>query len=153
MNNKESSEKIGQYIKYIVGILFLACVGTIVSIVLLEILGYKEGEIFGFNLLYILLGIWLVILHGYLLDTEQLEYPQYKETVWEARSRRAGELCGDVFIGFLYGLFSLIFLGVLLKWILEIDINEFDKSYRLLPLASAVWIIGLHFYWKHKEIK
>lgn len=154
MNIKESVEKGGQYFKYIAGILFIAFISSFISLALLDVLGYKNtdiNEMLGFNSLYALWGVWLVILHIYLSNTKPIEYPQYKETVWEARSRQAGELCGYVFFGFLGTIISLGVLGMLLQWILEIDISEFDTMYRLVFLTWGGWIIGLHVWFQEQE--
>lgn len=56
-------------------------------------------------------------------------------------------------MGFLYGLFSLVFLAMLLQWTLGIDITELDKTYRLIFLVWAGWVIGLHSYFKSQEEK
>ena len=60
-------------------------------------------------------------------------------------------LLGLIGMGFLYGLFSLVFLAMLLQWTLEIDITEFDKIYRLLFLVWAGWVIALHVWLRGEE--
>ena len=60
---------------------------------------------------------------------------------------------GIVAVGLWWGLISVAALGMLLQLILEIDITEFDKSYRLLLLAFAGGIIGTYLYSKNKEEK
>jgi len=154
MSNKESVEKGGQYLKYIAGVLFLAFVGSFISLALLDTLGHKNTEInemLGFNALYVIWGILAVILHLYLLNTEPIEYPQHKETAWEARSRYAGELCSYVFFGFLGTIGSLVVLGMLLQWILEIDITEMRYTYRLIMLTWGGWVIGLYVWFQEQE--
>ncbi|OGC81172.1 hypothetical protein A2943_00785 [Candidatus Adlerbacteria bacterium RIFCSPLOWO2_01_FULL_51_16] len=69
-----------------------------------------------------------------------------KKSGWETIKYLSGIIC----MGFLYGIFSLVFLAMLLQWTLEIDITEFDKIYRLLFLVWAGWVIGLHV-WLRKE--
>lgn len=137
-------EKVGQYLKYILGILFLAFVGSSMSLVLLEIFGYDKREILGFDSFYVLWAVWLILLHLFLLNTEPTEYPQHKETVLESKLSKVGNLCGIVLLGFLYGAVALFLLGVLLQLTLEIDITEFDTFYRLVFLFWTGGIIGLH---------
>jgi hypothetical protein len=153
MNSKKLNENVGQYVKYILKILLLAFVGSFILVFLLEILEYEKKEFFGINSFYVLWGIWLVLLHLYLLNTEPIENTREKETVWEARSRHAGELCGLIFMGFLYAMGSLMVLGILLKLTLEIDIGEFDNIYRLALLAWAGWTIGIYLNYKHQDKK
>lgn len=148
MNNKESVEKGGQYLKYIVGILFLAFVGGLVSSAAWEIFVEDYQDV---PSIYIFWGVWAVILYLYLLNTEPIEYLQHKETVWEARSRRVGELCSYAFFGFLGTIGSLAVLGMVFQWILEIDISEFDTMYRLIFLTWGGWIIGLHVWFREQE--
>ena len=154
-DNKELTQKrFDEYLKYATGILFLAFVGSLISSALLDTLGYKNTEInkmLGFNSLYALWGVWSVILHFYLLNTKPIEYPQHKETAWEARLRHAGELCSYAFFGFLGTIGSLVVLGMLLQGILAIDITEARYTYRLILLTWGGWIVGLHLYYKHQE--
>ncbi|OGY39949.1 MAG: hypothetical protein A2418_02170 [Candidatus Brennerbacteria bacterium RIFOXYC1_FULL_41_11] len=145
MNNKESVEKGGHYFKYVIGILFLAFVGTLISLALLDVLGYEDISI------YVLWVIWAVILSLYCWNTEPEKYPQYTETPWEARSRYVGELCSFAFMAFLYTVGSLAALGMLLKWILAIDIIETGYAYRLIFLTWGGWIIGLHVWFREQE--
>lgn len=151
MDNKELVEKRGLYLKYIIGISFFASVCSFISLTLLDVLGYKNtdiNEMLGFNSLYVLFCVWLVILHFYLSDTKPIEYPQYKETAWEARSRHTRELCSYAFFGFLGTIISLVVLGMLLQWILEINITEMQYTYRLVSLTWGGWIIGLHIWFR-----
>lgn len=62
-----------------------------------------------------------------------------------------GYLLGIILFGFLYGFGSLVLLGMLLQWTLGIDITEFDKTYRLILIVWAGWVIGLHLYYKKQE--
>lgn len=154
MNNKESVEKGSHYFKYVIGILFLAFVSSLISLALLDTLGYKNTEInetLGFNAFYGLWGVLAIILHLYLLNTKPIEYPQHKEAVWEARSRHAGELCSYTFFGFLGTIASMVVLGMLFQWILEIDITEIGNTYRLIFLTWGGWIVGLHVWFKERE--
>ncbi len=144
-HNKESAEKGGHYFKYVIGILFLAFVSSLISLALLDTLGYEDISI------YVLWGIWVVILSLYCWNAEPEKYPQYTETPWEARARYVGELCIYTFFGFLGTIGSLAVLGMLLQWILEIDISEMGNTYRLIFLAWGGWIIGLHIWFKEQE--
>ena len=49
-----------------------------------------------------------------------------------------------IFLGLLFGIFSLAFLAFLLQWTLGIDITKFDKIYRLEFVIWIGWVIGLH---------
>jgi len=156
MNKEESKKKeVVVILKYLVGILFLAFVGSLISLILLEITGVDmdDWQLLGFSSLYILWGIWLVILHLFLLNTEPIEYPQHKLTIWESRLSKVSELCGLVFWGFIQGLGVLVLIGMFLQWVLEINITEFCYSYRLVFIAWGVGIIGSHFYFKNQEEK
>lgn len=148
MDNKElTQKKLGEYVKYTVGILFLAFVGNLISLALLDTLNIELD----FNPFYIIWGILAIILYLYLLNTKPIEYPQHTETSWGARSRYVGELCSFTFMAFLYTIGSLAVLGMLLNWILEIDISEIGNTYRLIFLAWGGWIVGLRLYYKDER--
>jgi len=153
MNMNNDNKEVGNILKYLASILFVAFASSLISLALLETLGMDvyDWKPLGLSSFYVLWGIWSLVLYLFFLNTEQIEYPQHKATVWESRLSKVSELCGLVFWGFVQGLGVLVLIGVLLQWVLEIDITEFDKSYRLMPLAWGVAIIGSHIYFKHEK--
>lgn len=144
-NTKLTQQRLGEYLKYAAGVLFMAFTGGLISSALLDTLGYEDISI------RVVWGIWVAILAIYVWNTKQIEYPQHKETPWEARARNAGELSSFVFMGLLWGLGAMVALAMLLQWVLKIDITELRYGYRLVFLAWGGGIVGTYLYYKHKD--
>lgn len=126
-----------EFIPWILGIPFLGFVYAIISAAAWEMFVESYQDV---PSIYVLAGAWAVILTVYFKSQE-------------GGLEKLKELCGFTFMAFLYAMGSLVMLGMLLMWVLEINIGEMDYTYRLVMLVWAGWIIGLRLYYKNKYDK
>jgi hypothetical protein len=133
MNGESNISK--EFIPWLLGIPFLGFVYAFISAAAWEMFVESYQDV---PSIYILAGAWVVVLFLYFKNQEDgLE--------------KMKELCGWTGLGFVYAIVSLAALGMLLQWILEINITELQYAYRLTLLTWGGWTIGLYQYYKHKE--
>ena len=137
MNDKLSSTKqIWERIKIILAIAPAAMIfGTITS-VLIEMFDWD----FNINF-WLLLVIWGFLLWLFVKDGVE------GEEDWD----RMGMLWIRILYGFMGTAISLVILGVLLQWTLNIDIQEFDRAIYLSTIVWIGWMIGVHIWFREQE--
>ena len=135
MNGESNNSK--ELIVWLLGISFLGFVYSFISAAAWEMFVERQQDT---PSIYILAGVWVVLLFLYFKNQED-------------GLQKMKDLCGLTGLGFLYAIGSLAVLGMLLQWILEIDITEMRYAYRLGFLTWGGWVIGMHFYFKAQDEK
>ena len=137
MNNGQSPTKeIWERVKFILALAPAAMIFGTITAVLIEMFDWD----FNINF-WLLLAIWVFLLWFFVKDGVG------GEKDWD----RVKMLWICIGYGFMGTAISLVILGVLLQWTLNIDIQEFDRSIYLSFIVWIGWMIGVHFYFKNQE--
>ena len=145
MNNKKSFKKIGQYLKYILGLLFLGIVFSFYTSIIWEMFVENYRDV---PSIYFIGAVWIGIFALYLKNEEE-KLETRLETLWL--------LCWSAVYIFLVSAFIWVLLNLLiLKPVFEIDLTDdrwSDTSLRLLALVWSGGIIVSYLYNNDKKKK